>query len=262
MTDSGYLFSVVTMVNDDEVYELSRQTLQEQHASSEIQWVVVRPDIMGCGASEALNAGIEQAQSDWVVLAHQDILYPTGWWGRVTAQLNSHKGAPIGVAGLVGVDRKGLRHGHVLDAHGHLWSSSLPESVVSLDEHVLILRKDSGLRFDPELPGFHCYGTDLCLEARSQGFASIAIDAPVIHLSPGKIDDSYVVTAEWLLNKWRSFTGGVIPTPAHIIYDRSLRSMILRGWVEVTRRLLMPKKPKATVLEAFRADACVGEARL
>jgi hypothetical protein len=35
--------------------------------------------------------------------------------------------------------------------------------------------------FDPELPGFHCYGADLCLAARAEGRRSYVIDAPVVH---------------------------------------------------------------------------------
>lgn len=255
MSDLGYQFSVVTMVNDDELYALSKETLNEQHGLGEVQWLPVWPDQIGCGATTALNTGIEQAQADWVVLAHQDVLYPAGWWGRVKAQLDAYTSELVGVAGLVGIDRQGHHHGHVLDAHGHLWSECLPRRVVGLDEHVLIVRKSSGLRFDPDLPGFHCYGTDICLEARRQGFAAITLDAPVIHLSPGKIDDSYFVTSDWMLKKWRPVTGAVIPTPAWVIYDRSLRGLPHRAWIEFSRRFLKPERRQASLVDAFGVRA-------
>ena len=51
----------------------------------------------------------------------------------------------------------------------------------SLDEVVLILRKSSGLRFDPHLAGFHMYGADICLEARRQGRKCYAIAAFCVH---------------------------------------------------------------------------------
>jgi hypothetical protein len=53
--------------------------------------------------------------------------------------------------------------------------------VTSLDEVVLIVRKSSGLQFDESLPGYHFYGTDICLQARRRGMKSYAISAFCIH---------------------------------------------------------------------------------
>jgi hypothetical protein len=50
-----------------------------------------------------------------------------------------------------------------------------------LDELLMIVRADSGVTFDPDLPGFHCYGADLCLSARDKGMKSYVVDAPVVH---------------------------------------------------------------------------------
>ncbi len=41
----------------------------------------------------------------------------------------------------------------------------LPARVATLDELLLIVKRDSGLRFDPAL-GFHLYGADICIQAR------------------------------------------------------------------------------------------------
>ena len=56
--------------------------------------------------------------------------------------------------------------------------SELPAPVATLDELLLIVRRDSGLRFDPDL-GFHLYGADICLQASEQGLAVVALDAAV-----------------------------------------------------------------------------------
>jgi hypothetical protein len=58
----------------------------------------------------------------------------------------------------------------------------LSAPVVTLDELLLIVRKDSPLRFDPEL-GFHLYRADLCLQARERGLAVVALGAPCRHRS-------------------------------------------------------------------------------
>src|SRR5271155_2139503 len=57
-----------------------------------------------------------------------------------------------------------------------------PSQVATLDELVLVVRRDSGLRFDPAL-GFHLYGADICLQAREQGLAVVALGALCHHNS-------------------------------------------------------------------------------
>jgi hypothetical protein len=50
----------------------------------------------------------------------------------------------------------------------------LPARVATLDELLLVIRRDSGLRFDHAL-GFHLYGAEICLQARERGLAVVAI---------------------------------------------------------------------------------------
>ena len=52
----------------------------------------------------------------------------------------------------------------------------LPARVATLDKLLLIVRRDSGLRFEREL-GFHLYGADICLQAREQRLAVVALEA-------------------------------------------------------------------------------------
>ena len=54
----------------------------------------------------------------------------------------------------------------------------LPARVATLDELLLIVRRDAGLRFDPDL-GFHLYGADICLQASEQGLAVVALGGAV-----------------------------------------------------------------------------------
>jgi hypothetical protein len=59
--------------------------------------------------------------------------------------------------------------------------------VMTLDELCLIIRSDSGLRFDEQtLTHFHFYGPDICLSALAQGRRNYALDVPTVHLSDGK----------------------------------------------------------------------------
>jgi hypothetical protein len=54
--------------------------------------------------------------------------------------------------------------------------------VATLDELILVVRRDCGLRFDTDL-GFHLYGADICLQARERGLAVVALGALCHHNS-------------------------------------------------------------------------------
>jgi len=216
--------SAVTLVNSDALYAQFKQSLSIQDPRSSIEYIPVRADSMGWNAATALNNGIGQAHGDWVMLAHQDVIFPVSWYERVTDILHGLS-RETAIVGLVGIRPNGGFAGHVRDPHGHLRWLPLPAKVMSIDEHVIFLRRSSAIRFDPENPGFHCYGTDICYAAEEGGLESIVIDAPVVHLSGGRTDDSYDTAAAWLLGKWGRHARNVIPTCARMIYSAGLGNL-------------------------------------
>jgi hypothetical protein len=137
-------------------------------------------------AAEAYNAAIDAAKTDLLVFAHQDVYLPEGWERAAFEgiKLLSKTDPDWGVLGVWGVSPSGGRAGFVYDGG---WRRTLGgpfsggQQVDTLDELLLIVRKSSGLRFDPQLRGFHMYGTDICLEARRQGRKCYAIGAFCIH---------------------------------------------------------------------------------
>ena len=162
-------------------------------------------------AALAYNAGMERAQADLVIFIHQDVYLPDGWFAhleRALKQLEAHD-PNWGVVGIWGPTRSGSRIGHAYwtgigRPAGAYFEGGL--EVETLDEAMLIFRKSSGLRFDPQLPGYHMYGTDICLQARSLGRKSYVISALCIHntndyaLLPWAFWTSY-----WFVRgKWRS----------------------------------------------------------
>ncbi len=232
--------SVVTLVNDEALYAQASKSLARQHRPGTVQWIPIQADHYRWNAAQALNVGIERARADWVVCAHQDVIFPLGWWMNVSDQIRNWERRsvrPVAVAGLVGVRANGSFRGSVDDPHGFCRWGPLPAAVISVDEHVIIIRRLSELRFDPQTPGFHCYGADIALEARHRGLEAIAINAPVVHLSKGSIDAAWKQAAAWLLCKWGHRTHGVIPTCAAIIADQSVRTAPRRLLVHLNRRL-------------------------
>jgi hypothetical protein len=205
----------VTLVNDRTQFEACQASLRAQ-ASPFPEWLMVEPNKRGWNAAQGLNHGIDQLSADWIVCVHQDVLFPSGFWTRLGAEL-AKLPADVAVAGTVGCERSGRFRGHIVDPNGHCYWPTLPSDVLAVDEVLLAVRKASGLRFDPGVPGFHCYGADLCFEADRTGRRVVAIDAPLVHLSTGKLDTGYHEASQWLLAKWGERYGHLLPMPTIVV---------------------------------------------
>jgi hypothetical protein len=185
--------SIITAVNDMEAYE------KNVAASIDPDELITIED--ADSAAQALNAGIEQASNDLCVLCHQDVIFPPGWeQGMVKAV---EELLFMGVCGVWGVTLGGDLAGNVIEPRGHWATEGLPAKVQSVDELLMIVRKSSGLRFDEDLGGWHLYGADICLQAIEQGMTNYAIDAPVEHLSTGKLDEAFYLCQYDLKKKWK-----------------------------------------------------------
>jgi len=162
-------------------------------------------------ASTAYIEGINDSASDYMIFAHQDVYLPAPWIDRLKiaiAHLNrtDQRWAVLGVVGVTADNE------HV----GRAWSSGIgrvigrpldrPVEVVSVDEMVIVLRRQSGCMFDPDLPGFHLYGTDIVQIARSQGGTAYVADLPVVHNSRPVVDldRGFTSAYRYMRNKWAS----------------------------------------------------------
>jgi hypothetical protein len=136
-------------------------------------------------AAKAYNDAIDRSENEIIVFSHQDMIFPAGWVSELERALEHlHYSDPHwGVLGCFGETYNAKGRGHVyMPGLGILGSpSDNPEPVQTLDEIVLIIRKSSGLRFDPTLPHFHFYGVDICLRAADRGMKSYAISAFCLH---------------------------------------------------------------------------------
>lgn len=228
--------SIATLVNKEDVYARMRASLERQGDGMALQFIPLHADAQGWNASQALNRGLCLAEAEWLVCVHQDVVFPMGWLASFTAAAEA-AGPSTAVLGLVGCRNDGSYVGHIADPHGHHRWGSLPSPVVSVDEVLIALRKSSGLSFDEANPQFLFYGADICLQARERRLGALVIDAPLIHLSGGRRDTSYDFSAAWLLGKWGTRCGYVIPTTTMLVGGwRPLHSLRWL-WVKLRHRL-------------------------
>src|SRR5580704_5295897 len=178
-------WSVICATNSEKVLKSCLLSSPEIHSAAE---VILQRGFRS--AATAYNAGIEKAKADILVFAHQDVYFAEGWVAAVeqAVQTLSKQDPQWAVLGIWGVDRAGVRFGHLYCAGlmqrlGQLFDA--PREVRSLDEAVLIVRKSSGVRFDESMPGFHMYGTDVCQEANRRGMKAYAISSFCIHNTNG-----------------------------------------------------------------------------
>ena len=175
-------FTVVVAVNDLKVLQ-GNLLLSPGIKNDNIQLIIKRD----CrSASLAYNEAIEEAKNDVIIFVHQDVYLPETWFSGLNNSLSCLEKENInwGVLGCFGSRPGGARgigrvYTNGMGFHGH--EIDKPEPVQTLDEIVLVIRKSSGLRFDPTLPHFHLYGTDICMSAKDRGLVSYAMPALCVH---------------------------------------------------------------------------------
>lgn len=180
-------WSLVVAVNDEGVL---RETLLASPAIDSKCQVITKRGFKSAGL--AYNAALAEADNDIVVFAHQDVYLP-GDWSRNLHQAVGQLATMDPTWGVVGVF--GVTRATEPEYRGHCYSTGLkavlgksfsaPIEAQSLDELVLVVRRSSGLSFDDELPGFHLYGTDICLRAATKGLRTYIVPAFCVHNSNG-----------------------------------------------------------------------------
>lgn len=207
MNKSSTSLAVVTAVNDDEVLaaNLAKSPMFDEN---DIPLVIEREHQ---SAGLAYNAGLEETTADVVIFAHQDVYLPRGWDKKLLSTIRTLElyGKNWGVLGVVGKDRFG-------NLVGRAWSTGLgleietefssPAPVKTIDEVVIVLRREAGLRFDEELPGYHLYGADIVQTAIEKDLEAYVFDGPVIHNSVPvvQLDSSYVKAYRYMQRKWKA----------------------------------------------------------
>jgi Glycosyltransferase like family len=201
-------FSIVVAVNNHQVLQNNLLRSPSLANGSSTHQIIVEEGFSAAGA--AYNSGLDAALNDIVIFIHQDVYLPDGWMQQLTESIRTLEaaGQKWGVLGCFGVTKDHR------DGLGQVYSTGLgligkpvavPTPVDTLDEIVLIFRNSSGLRFDPEVPNFHMYGADICLEARQRGLSSYAIPAFCVHNTRQifKLPTDFRVAYRYMKRKWR-----------------------------------------------------------
>jgi 2-polyprenyl-3-methyl-5-hydroxy-6-metoxy-1,4-benzoquinol methylase len=157
-------------------------------------------------AQEAWTLGVQNTQTPWVMICHQDVYFPRGSGIAICNELAKIEnmglaGIPIGFAGLS--SNKNSPSGMVND-RGHQMDYPETSAASSLDELAIMLHRNSKIEIDGRL-GWHLWATDLCLqleEISGQAMARV-INVPLFHNSVNdySLPNEYHTSANHLLAK-------------------------------------------------------------
>jgi glycosyltransferase involved in cell wall biosynthesis len=199
-------FSIICAVNKEDV--LNKNLLSSKDIYN--HQVILQRDCNNICI--AYNEAMKQATEDIVIFIHQDVYLPDNFFSQLETSLQQLEGVDWGVLGVAGIKGKDGYTGYILD-RGKIWGtpSELPRIVETLDELLLIIKKDS-FRFDENLTSQHLFGADICLQATSQNKKNFAINGFCHHnsytqnvLYSDLLPQEFQDAKEYLKNKWINY---------------------------------------------------------
>lgn len=238
-------FSVICCVSKPDIFEQCLlQSINECRKNHDIEIIPIINNDNRYSASNALNIGIDSCRSDIMIFAHQDVRLLFDWfdlfvevlqrvpddWGVIgTAGIASQYGrADIGTwGGALDVDTVAV--GSVWHSDDSLGQPPYWDGIKELththcaDECLLVVNKQTGLRFDSLFHGFHFYGVDLCLQARAAAYKVYCAHLPIIHYGKYSAsltgDRKYWTYLRLLHSKWKLRFPEMLGTHMHWAED-------------------------------------------
>lgn len=183
-----------------------KQSLMRQTVKYELIGIDNRENKYSSAAA-ALNAGSKEANGDFLIFLHQDIIFEKpDSLSKFAEAYPKDKNTIIGLFGA--------SHGKSEALTTNLYSAQ------TLDECFIGMSKDvySRLKFNEKLcDGWHLYAVEMCLRAKEKGILIATGSFNIKHLSSGNVDDNYMRTFKKLITeyknaKWIATTCKSMPT--------------------------------------------------
>jgi GT2 family glycosyltransferase len=188
---------------------------------------------------KALNKGIRDSKTDFVICTHHDVIYNKKWTQDFLREISKYQG--FGVAGLAGVKwlRTPIHKGVPVEPKEKIWVhcygeitypyegkdhkyGQFSEGIVDVvDELCIIIRKSNEIYFDEyTLSDFHFYGPDISLISKNKGMFNAVINCPAYHKSDGTSSTKNGLDRYWqefkkVHDKWKNIFPTVVTTTGY-----------------------------------------------
>ena len=211
-------YSISTIVNDCEEYIRCVDSFLSKGFAPGLCEYLYADNVVSnrLDAFQACNAFILEAQGEYIVICHQDILLLDHDIHHLDTLIDeiSALDPDWAVLGNAGIDLSGKSIRNLHDPHGFSTCDLLPVRVQSVDENFLIVKRSANLALSSNLHGFHFYAADLCLIASFLGYNAYVINFFVFHKSAGKINAIFWNSRQKIIKKYQqAFAPKLLQTP-------------------------------------------------
>jgi glycosyltransferase involved in cell wall biosynthesis len=205
------MISIITIANDKKLLkEYLLRSLKNQTVDYELIVIDNADNKQFNHVTKALNYGASLTKGDCLMFVHQDVaLWGNNFLERFEKMLMEIQ--DIGIGGVAGVTNGGrsylfLKNDGALSGRPFL----RPVKVKRLDEMLLAVPRYvfDRIPFDENLPGWHCYGSDYCLEVEKFNLSAYVLPFFVHHYSAGLRPKGLTYSLNYLKDKWGSMYHG------------------------------------------------------
>lgn len=204
-------YSICTLVNKEDEYDtMVRSFMAKGFREPDCEFLYL--DNTGANRFDGFsgnNLFLNSARGEYIILCHQDVLLLDDGLTRldeIIIELDRvHPDwALFGNAGARADGTLAIRISDPFSPspdQGTDWGP-FPTEVRSLDENFIVVRRAANLAVSGDLRGFHLFGTDLCLIARTLGFKAFVVNFLLRHKSPGNVNDDFRKIEKALVDKY------------------------------------------------------------
>lgn len=210
---SAKKFSICTLVSRKKQYEAMVDSyVQAGFDSESCEFLCVdNTQHNKQDAYKGLNSLLTQAVGEYIILCHQDVLLRYDnrkiLEQRIT-EMNA-RDQRWGILSNAGaIDLKRLVQKVTVAEDELQIRGTMPQRVMVVDEHFMVLKKSANLSFSCDLTGFHLYAADICMVADLLGYSVHVIDFHIYHASKGNVDQEFHYCKQQMIKKYSRIKKG------------------------------------------------------
>ncbi len=249
----GIMISIICVYNDKHVLE--EYLLKGLNLQTKRFELILIDNTKGVfkSAAQALNQGAQKAKGEYILFAHQDIIFESSSWLN-DAETYMCSLPQLGIAGIAG--KRNVQHlitnitqGNPPRSAGN-YKIDVPMRTQTLDECLAIIPRSifNMQKFDENVcDDWHLYVVDYCLSVNKLGHNAYILPLYAYHKSIGRITPSYYSTLKKLAKKhkkeynWIYTTMGVWNTNSEWIdCCRLYRYLGQHRWIDQIIRKVIP----------------------
>lgn len=221
MVYTDKLFSIITIVNKENVYKDFKQDLAKQKEVNYELIKVVNDHNQFDSARDAYNHALAKVHGDYIIFLHPDMRFldDLALHDVLNEIVKIHN---LGVAGIAGCPSKLYNHKSLIlttivqdDPPYHFGEPiSQATKVQTLDESFFVMKSEYAKKHPfSDIQGWHMYAVEQCLVALINGRNNYVVPARLWHMSPGNSENwQYVQTGREIVRRYGKYFSSINTT--------------------------------------------------